>query len=172
MKIENKKGLGLRDAFPAVLIVSVIAILIVALLYMFTAFQTIPADIAQSRTNETVVATTAGAALNGTTGCGAANYAITSVYNGSSILINSGNYSLSSAGLLRNTTGTYPADLQAWNVSYTYTAKGSTCAAASTFTTQFANQIPLVGLVLTIVLIAIVIGVLVSSFFARRGERV
>lgn len=54
----------------------------------------------------------------------------------------------------------------------TFTANSAASNATVTFTTQFANQIPLIGLVLTIVLIAGVIGVLVSSFFAKQGERV
>lgn len=89
----KKKGLSLGDAFPAVLTVALISILMVAVIYLFTQFGT------------------------------------------------------------------------------TFTAGTAAANATSTFTTQFANQIPLVGLILTIVLIAIVIGVLVSSFF-MRGSRV
>lgn len=89
----QKKGLTLGDAFPAVLTVALISILMVAVIYLFTQFGT------------------------------------------------------------------------------TFTAGSAASNATGTFTTQFVNQIPLVGLILTIVLIAIVIGVLVSSFF-MRGSRV
>lgn len=171
MKIENKKGLSLRDAFPAVLIVSVVAILFVALIYMFNAFQTIPADIARSTINETFTVTTAGTAMGNATACGFANFAVSAVYNSTGYQLNTGNYTAGATGTIANKSDASPYGT-AWKASYTYTDKGSTCTAASTFTTQFANQIPLVGLVLTIVLIAIVIGVLVSSFFARKGDRV
>ena len=90
----NKKGLTLGDAFPAVLTVALISILLVAVIYLFTQFGS------------------------------------------------------------------------------TFTANSAAANATNTFTTQFSNQIPLVGLILTIVLIAIVIGVLVSSFFMRGGSRV
>jgi hypothetical protein len=88
----SKKGLTLGDAFPAVLTVALISILMVAVIYLFTQFGT------------------------------------------------------------------------------TFTAGSIAANATSSFTTQFYNQIPLVGLILTIVLIAIVIGVLVSSFFSRGGR--
>jgi type II secretory pathway component PulF len=93
-QIQAKKGLTLGDAFPAVLTVALVAILMISVIYLFNQFGS------------------------------------------------------------------------------TFTA-GTTAANATTnFTTQFYNQIPLVGLVLTIVLIAIVIGVLVTSFFVRGGSRV
>lgn len=54
----------------------------------------------------------------------------------------------------------------------TFTANSAAANASASLTTQFSNQIPLVGLVLAIVLIAIVIGVLLSSFFfLPRGGR-
>jgi len=65
-------------------------------------------------------------------------------------------------------------------VIYLFTQFGSTfdtgsAAANATgdLTTQFSNAVPLIGLVLTIVLIAIVIGVLITAFYMRSsGGRV
>lgn len=50
----------------------------------------------------------------------------------------------------------------------TFTPGSAASNATETFTVQFSNQIPLIGLVLTIVLIAVVIGVLISSFFSQE----
>lgn len=172
MKLENKKGLSLKDAFPAVLIVSVVAILFVALIYVFTSFQTIPADSSAYTTiNESLTVSSVGVYVANATSCGFNNFAVTQVFNASGTPITSGNYSTTSAGIVKNITDMTQYS-QNWKVSYTNTNKGPACTAASTFTTNFSNQIPLIGLVLTIVLIAIVIGVLVTSFFQRKGERV
>jgi hypothetical protein len=169
MKITKKKGLTLADAFPAVLTIAVIAILFVALIYMFTVMQSVPANIARSTTNETISPTTDGVNIGAVSACGSASYSILTVINSSTgPTIASGNYTLTSAGVLKNLTSTFRTERDAWNITYTYTDKGSTCSAASSFTTQFAAQVPLVGLILTIVLIAIVIGVLVTSFFLKR----
>lgn len=171
IKAQEKKGLTLSDAFPAVLTVAVLAILIVALLYLFTALAAVPADITRSVVNETLTPTSAGVNVANYAACGFANFAVTNVYNGSKVVvINSGNYTTTAAGTIVNTTSTFTQ--VPWNVTYTYTDKGTTCTAANTFTTQYTTQIPLIGLVLTIVLIAIVIGVLVSSFFSQGKERV
>lgn len=167
----SKKGLTLKDAFPAVLIVSVVAILFIALIYVFTAFQSIPADIAGSVVNESFTVTTAGTAMSNSSNCGFANFAVSAVYNSTGYALNTGNYTVGAAGTIANASSAVPYGTS-WKATYSFTDKGSTCSASQTFTTQFANQIPLVGLVLTIVLIAIVIGVLVTSFFARSRNRV
>ena len=170
IKIQQKKGLTLSDAFPAVLTVSIVAILIVALLYLFSALATIPANISYRTNNESVTLTTGGTAVANSTACGFANFAVLTVYNGSGTLVPASNYTAGATGTVANTTGLF--GVQPWTVTYTYTDKGATCNAASSLTTNYTNQIPLVGLVLTIILIAIVIGVLVSSFFARNQERI
>lgn len=171
MKIKNKKGLDLSDAFPAVLTVSVIAILIVALIYVFTAFQSIPADISYATINESFTVSTEGTAMANATKCGFSGFTVTAVHNSSGYVLNTGNYTANAVGTIANKTSAAIYGT-GWMASYLYTDKGSTCTAASTFTTQFANSIPIIGLVLTIVLIAIIIGVLVSSFFLRRRERI
>lgn len=167
----SKKGLTLKDAFPAVLIVSVVAILFVALIYVFTAFQSIPADISYNTTNESFTVTTAGTTLSNASACGFSNFAVQEVRNDTGYLLNTGNYTTTAAGTIANASSAEGYGTT-WRAFYTYTDKGSTCSASASLTTQFVNQIPLVGLVLTIVLIAIVIGVLVTSFFLRNKERI
>lgn len=53
----------------------------------------------------------------------------------------------------------------------TFTAGSSAANASSSLTTQFSNQIPLVGVLVAVVVIAAVVGLLVSAFFgsSRRA---
>lgn len=176
--IESKKGLTLADAFPAVLTVAIIAITFVAVIYTFVQFQTgLNQNIATTVVNESTSSpvTEAGYLLSNSSACGS-NYAAVTVINATSAnLITAGNYTVNSTlGSIAFKTGIGNTNIYnntKWNITYTYTYAGSACVAAGSFTTQFSNQIALVGLVLTIILIAIVIGVLVTSFFMRRRGR-
>ncbi|KKL18300.1 hypothetical protein LCGC14_2476880, partial [marine sediment metagenome] len=56
-------------------------------------------------------------------------------------------------------------------LSTTFTADSAAANASNDLITRFDNTIPLVGLILIIVMIAIVIGVLVSSFFVQGSGR-
>jgi hypothetical protein len=172
-QIQAKKGLTLGDAFPAVLTVALVAILLITVLYLFTQFGTaIGSTISQTVINETVLPKTAGTQVVNGAGCNFANFAVTKVTNASNYVLNSANYTINqTGGYVYNLTSTAIYGLS-WNFSYTNTYGGGACDATTSFGTQFNNQIPLVGLVLTIVLIAIVIGVLVTSFFVRGGSRV
>jgi hypothetical protein len=169
--IKNKKGLSLREAFPAVLTVAIVAILLVTVLYLFSSLSTIQGNITRTVVNESITPTTLGTTVSNASACGFGNLAISKVYNASTgTVINSGNYSVINNNQIRNLTKEYID--KPWNVTYTYTDNGAVCESSASLTTNFVNQIPLVGLVLTIVLIAIVIGVLVSSFFSKEKGRI
>jgi hypothetical protein len=49
----------------------------------------------------------------------------------------------------------------------TFTVNSAAANASNTLTTQFANQIPLVGVLVAVVVIASIIGLLIASFFSR-----
>lgn len=51
----------------------------------------------------------------------------------------------------------------------TFTAGTAAANASTSLTTQFSNQIPLVGVLVAVVVIAAIIGLLIASFF--RGGR-
>lgn len=50
----------------------------------------------------------------------------------------------------------------------TFTAGSAAANASSTLTTQFSNQIPLVGVLVAVVVISAIIGLLIASFFSGR----
>ncbi|MHA1482093.1 MAG: hypothetical protein ACTSQA_01480 [Candidatus Heimdallarchaeaceae archaeon] len=57
-------------------------------------------------------------------------------------------------------------------LSATFTDGSSEANASDAMVTQFANYVPLVGLVGTVIFLGLVIGVLVASFAFGRGGRV
>ncbi len=166
----KKKGIQLNQAFGAVLAVVLIAVLVIIAIFLFEALNT------GFINTTTIVANESGAYINETgytldtiTACNWQSASITSAVNatdGTTIL--SGNYTLSSTGVLTNASTLNYADV---NLAYTYVWGGEACTASDAMITQFATYPALVGLVGTIVFLGLVIGVLVGSFvFGGRGR--
>ena len=166
----NKKGIQLSEAFGAVLTLVLVALLIVIAIFLFVSIQTsVQKTTAVTVTNETSgYLNQTGYALKNSTLCGFNTPSIVIVYNTSDgALITSGNYTVTSAGLLKNATTTTWSDIL---VSYSYYWGDSSCTATASMITGFSTYPSLVILVGTIIFLALVIGVLVSSFyFGKKG---
>ena len=167
MKIKNKKGIALNEGVYAVLTVVSIAALVIIALYVFVSIQNSPIATvsAISGINESGWINVTGYTLLNSTVCGFSSPSITSAINGSSgALITSPNWTISS-GIISN------ASSKNWdkvNMTYTYTWGSAGCQASRDSITQFATFPALVGLIGTIVLLGLVIGILVASFSNRR----
>lgn len=173
----KKKGIQLNQAFEAVLTLTLVAILVVVAIFLVSSLQTnmkvigSSTAINESVTRATLVTTginlTANNQIN--RNCGA----ITGVNNGTvggSIGIT--NFTQSGCRIINETDmSSYTATSFLFNYPYTYTTQDSSYNATSTMITQFATYPALVGLVGTIIFLALVIGVLVASFAfgSRRG---
>lgn len=156
-----KKGIQLNQAFGAILSLILVAILVIVGVYLFTTLGSSFAGSATGSTiNESVTMTgpTVSTLANSTL-CQFSDLSVTAVNNGSNT-INSGNYTVGTNSIV-NTTSSF---LGTWKVSYTYEWGGYACTASDNMTIQFATYPTLVGLIGTIILLAIVIGVLVASF--------
>ena len=167
----KKRGVQLNQAFGAVLVVVLIAILVIIGIFLFENLQSTFVSTSVTVTNETE------AWLNITTytvdNAGACNFntfAISSAINdteNTAILL--ANFTVDTdAGTFTNATA-----LNYNNVSltYTYLWGGEACTATDDMITQFATYPALIGLVGTIVFLGLVIGVLVASFvFGGRRE--
>ena len=171
---QRKKGIELNQAFGAVLTLVLTATLIIIAIVIFVQLATSFAEtVDASITNETVtqaefVAGSDSVNLDSTDNCSAADFVIVTVINESGITIGSGNYTLTSAGVLTNLTST---ELVTWLVSYTYTWGSDACTASEDMTSEFGNYTSLIGLVGTVIFLGLVIGVLVASFaFGGRKE--
>jgi len=162
--MKSKRGITLTQAGPAVLMLILIAILVIISIYLVVSIQGTFTDLATvTVTNETGWINSTTYTISNATRCNFEDAAITQALNATSgAVINSGNYSINSAtGVVTNASTT------AWNsvlLSYTYNWGSEACDASSTTITQFASYPALVGLVGTIIFLALVIGVLVTSF--------
>jgi hypothetical protein len=100
---------------------------------------------------------------------------LTYILNATNSFIGLGNVTQTGCTVVNSTTGTgSEAGLGAtWKYTYpyTYTAETAASNASNTINTQFSTYPALVGLVGTIIFLALVIGVLIASFAfgGRRG---
>ena len=167
----EKKGIQLNQAFGAVLTLVLVAVLVIIAVVIFVSLQT-----SFTGTSDVTITNESGAYINGTgyttdnaADCEFGAATATTVLNATNgITIASGNYSLSTAGVLSNLTATNFIDVL---LSYTYTWGSEACTASENMTTEFSNYTSLIGLVGTIIFLGLVIGVLVASFaFGGRKE--
>jgi len=172
-QITRKKSLSLAEAFPAVSAIALVGVFIVVLIYMFTTMQTgFGSTVSRTNTNESIgtVSDSAYTYVANSSDCNFGSFAVTNVWNLSSAIIPSTNYTINAGGGITYTGKANIWNATAWKVSYTYTNGGDACISAGTTSTQFISVIPLVGLVLVIVLIGVVIGVLIYSFVGGRQK--
>lgn len=170
--MENKKGIQLGEAFGAVLALVLVALLVIVGIYLFTSMASSFAGTSTGSTiNESVT-------MNGPTVSVLANSSlcqfdkltVSAVYNGTGgVLIPSTNYTVGTNSIV-NKTGSQYGSSTTWLVNYGYTWGGQACTATQSMTSNFSNYPTLIGLVGTIIFLALVIGVLVASFaFGRKG---
>ena len=114
-----------------------------------------------------------GYTLDDATKCEFNTPVITAAWNvtipASPVLLTSGNYTVSDAGIITNATVTVYPNV---NMSYTYLWGGTPCEASEDIADDFVDFIPWIGVILLVVAAAIVIGVLMRSFAGGAGGRV
>lgn len=176
----KKKGIQLNNAFQAVLVLVLVAILVIVAIYMFSSLETtmLVANTAGTVVNESVsrasiTPTGYTLSVSGLTAisCGA----ITAVYNASGTAhVSLANFTQSNcvirnASNLDSPTYNFSTNLK-FNYPYTYSSSTISSNASNTMLIQFATYPVLIGLVGTIIFLALVIGVLVASFaFGKKG---
>ncbi len=163
--ITNKKGIALSQAFGAVLVVVLIAVLVIIGIFLFDVLGDTFTNEAQSVVNESITplvesnVTLAGAAACNFQSDVSASL-VSNVTDGSTIL--AANYTIAADGnMILDTANFNNTEVL---VTYTYTDGGNACVASDAMITQFANYPALIGLVGTIIFLGLVIGILVVSF--------
>ena len=175
VKMNNmryKKGIALGQAFGAVLALVLVAVLVIISIYLFTTLGSSFAGTSTgSQINESVTmrGPTVSAVANSSL-CQFSNLAVSAVYNGTGgVLVPATNYTVGTNSIV-NKTGSADYGSTTWLVNYNYKWGGPACTATEGMTTNFSNYPTLIGLVGTIIFLALVIGVLVASFaFGRSG---
>lgn len=166
---DTRKG-QLNTGFSNILLVALIAILFIITLFIFDSMTTTFFQPTTLRVNnESSFANTSGDFVNTITQRNFRNAVKVIAINGSSGAVITPNVTLSSAGLLTNATAVV---FQVVNLTYDYTYDADTQAsnASGSLGTQFSNQIPLLGVLVAVVIISLIIGLLILSFFNRGGR--
>jgi hypothetical protein len=168
MKKYNKKGMSLGEGFPAVLSLVLIALIVIIAVFIFiTLTSNLPGTIT-STINESGWINSTGYNLINISSCNAKNPLVVYVYNGTGDeIINAANYTLttsSSAWTIKNTTSWRSNSVK---IVYSYTWGDQACVASSASAVQFGTYPALIGLIGTIIFLAILIGVLIGAFVGR-----
>lgn len=180
LNIKNKKGIQLNQAFGAVLTLVLVAVLVIVAIVIFVSLTTsFVGTSSASDTAETLTAVTEspGVSLNAAlTNCSFASPVVAAMTNVSGDFMTSGNYSVSSTGVVTfisvAATDIVSFNNTDWITNYSWTWGSQACEASEDMVTEFGNYTSLIGLVGTIIFLGLVIGVLVASFVFGRRERV
>ncbi len=170
--LKQKKGIALNQAFGAILTIVLIAVLVIIAIVLFVTLKGTFVNLASaSATNESVDMSLGGpVALGNSSLCNVEQFAISEVFNSTGTTIADANYTVTSGGLITNTTNEFP---DTWLVSSSSSWGGEACVAGDSMIVQFATYPVLIGLVGTILFLGLVIGVLVASFaFGGRNSGV
>lgn len=181
---KNKKGIALNQAFGAVLVLVLVAILVIISLVLFVNLGDTFTNL-ETRTivNETVSSVGhtptffAQTENQNLTLCNVGGYSAASLtaWNSSDdLLINAENYTVISNGSIITIAAIAPIGLNNsdWILDYSFNWGGPSCVASNDMIEQFGTYPTLIGLVGTIIFLGLVIGVLIASFVfggRRRG---
>ena len=170
-KQTNKKGIQLNTAFPAVLSVVLIGVVVIIGIFIFGSLQSNFDSEVVYVYNETGSMQTTGYTLANSSDCNFNSASILYVTDDTGLIQQAANYTLIGNKVYNTTTGAGGNRTYAL-INYAYKWGGQPCEASATTITQFLTYPAMVGLVGTIVLLAIVIGVLVISFAFGRSKTV
>jgi len=175
--LKDKRGLGIRDLYPTILTIVVVAILLGIVFMVLAEWISITNNEIGSIYNETNTTTVTNASV-GTVStasvCGFEDFTIIRVTNASDgVLMDSGNYTIVST-----TEGTWKLTDEAMdgednysskNLTYTYVYGGADCEAVEDIIDDFTDFIPWIGIILLVIAAAIILGLVITSFAGRKG---
>jgi len=174
---KHKKGMGLSDLTPIVMTITIIALILAVILYIFSSMQTAMPGKSISTINEsftTMTNETLRYTAN-TSVCGFRNWVVSAVYNGTGgALITSDNYTVNpdTGSIIATATNCEGVNGGSnpfycgwdWEVTATYTGGTESCDVLDSITGDFVDFIPWIGIILLIVAAAIVLGIVIRSF--------
>jgi len=162
---NDKRGLGIKDLYPIILIIATVAILLAVILMVMAEWVKVTdSDNHAIITNETGLNISAGSYLAAvSTNCSPNNFKAIEVNNGTTIV--AANYSLDKdTGRLINLTADVCNSESLANITYSYDFGGADCEAVMNITDDFTDFIPWIGIILLVIAAAIVLGIVIRSF--------
>jgi len=166
----NKKGLGLKALYPAVLVIIIVGIMLGVGIFVLDETSEAISTTLESVSNETMNMTnpTSPLTVSNSGECGFSNLVVTAVTNYSNseeAIIDPSEYTVNAdAGTIINTTGTYADE---WNVSYTYFGSGGEddyCTVLETSITGIGGLASWIAVIVVVIAAAVVLGIVINSF--------
>ena len=168
--IKDKRGLGLRDLYPVIIIITIVAILLGIMLLVFEEWKEVTNTISVEVLNETLpTVSEVGDVAALANYCGFDNFDLFFAQNATGPEPITGgplNYSFDAdTGVVKYVGEDVMAmNSSDWNISYTFDFGGKDCEAIADVTSDFLDFIPWVGIILLVVAAAIVLGIVIRSF--------
>ena len=163
----------LNEGLYAVLTIVLIALLVIVAIYLFAAISTTNVNTTGTVKGETITAVTEeGKAVTNSSTCGFSSFAVDAIQNGSTgLIIAPGNYSVDSTrGVISYKGDDLGYNNTNWYVNYTFKSGGDVCTSSLVLVTQFGSYPALIGLVGTIVFLALIVGTLIIGFALYQGR--
>jgi hypothetical protein len=171
--MKGKKGqTSLNEAPIIVLIVGLTFLMLATLAFIGSEYgESIKNTITATVNNETGAINSTGYTLDGASELDATSFSITTATNATGgETIASGNYTLSSSGVVTNTTDEIWQDVN-FTYTYSYTSRTHAYNVTEDLQEEVEDNTSIAGIVLTISLVGIVLTVLIGIFvgFRRKG---
>jgi len=162
-----KKGVTLGDLYPAVLTIVLIGIVLGIGIFILTSSQDAMASTSTTVSDEIITMTGSPVAVATYAECGFTDFALTEVTNSSDV-ITSGNWTETTDGYVTNLTSEFSGD---WVINYTYKGSGDAtwCTSITTANTGMAGFATWIAVIVVVIAAAIVLGLVMSSFGARKA---
>lgn len=177
--MKSKKGqLTLEGAPAVVMIIGLVFLVMATMAFIAEKYgDAIPSDLSATVSGESVaradIISSSGATLAGVNSENAESFALVQVQNGTGgVIIQNGNFTLTSVGVLTNTSSMATFGATNFLVNYTYNYAGVAANVTTDLQTEIANNTSIAGIILTISLVGIVLSVLLGAFVMIRRNRV
>ena len=174
--VNDKRGVGLGDLYPAVLAIVLVGIIIGIGIFILSATSDAISNTETTISNETIAAAVdPGTAVSRADDCGADNFAVTQVLNETEYaIIPATNYTFDDLG---NLVFVASSEWIGYDVNVTYTYDGGDtsttgyCGAMSTAATGIGGFASWIAVIVVVLAAAIVLGIVLNSF-GNRGNGV
>lgn len=177
--METKGAISLDNAFPMVIVILAIGIVMGVGIYTMYQMQITLSDTASTTNNETLTTVTeAGETVANAGACGFNNFAVTIITNATGgETIAAGNYTQNAdTGVVAFTGATTAYNNTNWNVTYTYqssedsnTTANNWCDALDETNVGINSFAEWIAVIVVVIAAAIVLGVVLGAFSRKPG---
>jgi len=167
---EDKRGLGIQDLYPVIIIIATVAILLAIIMMVMTAWIGVTNTKTATITNESLTSVNiSGVTVSNATRCGFDNFVVVRATNTSgNETISSGNYTTDADAGIIYAVDSAEYNNTLWDIVYTFNYGGDDCEAVEDIIGSYEDFVPWIGIILLVIAAAIVLGIVIHSFKKPR----